>query len=89
VIIGKSLRTFLKSLNPSKASTVWELKRGHPCGLAAFQTIRAMLLRMHVVMEGRRLGRRLMVMIGGFLADASTVCFAHGSRGCVGAEQRH
>jgi hypothetical protein len=88
VIIEKSLRTFLQSLNPSKASTAWELKRRHPCGLGAFQTIRPMLLRMHVVRGGRRLGRRLMVMIGSFLADASTVCFAHGSRGCVGAEQR-
>jgi hypothetical protein len=48
-----------------------------------------MLLIMHVVMVGRKLGRRLMAMIGVFPANARTVCFAHGNHCCVGAEQRH
>jgi hypothetical protein len=51
--------------------------------------MRPMLLSMHVVMGGRRLGGRLMVMTGVFLANTRTVCFAHGSHGGVGAEQRH
>jgi len=89
VIIGKNSRIFLQSLNPSKASTVRELQRGLPCGLGAFRTMRPMLLSMHVVMGGRKLGGRLMVMTGVFLANTRTVCFAHGSHGGVGAEQRH
>jgi hypothetical protein len=89
VIIGKDSRIFLQTLNLSKASTVRELQRGLPCAVGAFRTIHAMLLSMHVVMEGRKLGRRLMGMIGVFLANAGTVCFAHGGHGCVGAEQRH
>jgi hypothetical protein len=89
VIIGKNSRIFLQSLNPSKASTVRELQRGLPCGLGAFRTIRPMLLSVQVMMRGRRRGRRLMMMIGVFLANTPTVCFAHGSRCCVGAEQRH
>jgi len=44
---------------------------------------------MHVMMGGRKPGRRLMVMIGVFLANARTVSFAHRSHCCVGAEQRH
>ena len=84
-IIGKHTQIFLHSLDQSKASTAWELQRGLPCGLGALRTIRPMLLRMRVMMAGRRCGRRLMVMIGGFLANACTVCFADGSHRCVGA----
>jgi hypothetical protein len=68
VIIGNNSRTFLQSLQPSKASTVQELQRGLPSGLGAFRTICPTLLSMHVMMEGRRRGRRLMVVIDVFLA---------------------
>jgi hypothetical protein len=88
VIIGKNSRIFLRRLNSSKASAVWELPRGLPRGLGAFWAIRPMLLSMHVMMGGRRRGRRLMVMIGIFLANARAVRFTHGSHCCVGAEQR-
>jgi len=91
VIIGKNSRIFLQRLRPSKASTVRELQRGLRCGLGAFRTIRPMLLSAHVMMMmGSGRGRRLMMMtIGVFLANARTVCFAHGGHCCVGAEQRH
>jgi hypothetical protein len=88
MIIGKNSRIFLQRLNPSEASTVRELQRGLPCGLGAFRTIRPMWLSMHVMMGGRRRGRRLMVMIGILLANARAVRFTHGSHCCVGAEQR-
>jgi hypothetical protein len=87
MIIGKNSRIFLQRLNLSKASTVWE-QRGLPCDLGAFRTIRPMLLSVHVMMRRRRRGRRLMVMIGIFLANVRTVCIAHGSHCCIGAEQR-
>ena len=89
VIIAKNSRIFLQRLSPSKASTVREWLRGLPCDLGALRTIRRMLLSMHVMMGGRRRTRRLMVMIGAFLANARTVCFAHRSHCRVGAEQRH
>jgi hypothetical protein len=89
VIIGKNSRSFAESLNLSKPSTVGELQRGLPSGLGAFRTIRLMLLSMYVVMGRRKLGSRLMVVIGVFLANSRTVRFAHGSHGCVSAEQRH
>jgi hypothetical protein len=85
--MGKNSRIFLQSLNSGKTSTVRELQRGHPCGLGAFRTIRPILLRMHVMMGGKKPGRRLMAMIGVFLANAPTVCFAHRSHCRVGAEQ--
>jgi len=86
--VGKNSRIFLQSLNSGKTSTVREPQRGLPCDLGAFRTIRPRLLSMHVMMGGRKPGRRLMVMIGVFLANARTVCFAH-RHSCVGAEQRH
>jgi hypothetical protein len=88
VIIGKNSRIFLQSLHPSKSSTVRELQRGLRCGLGAFRTIRPLLLSVHVMMRGGRRGRRLMMMmmiIGVVLANARTVCFAHGSHCGVGA----
>jgi hypothetical protein len=89
VIIGKNSGIYLQRLNPSKASTVWELLRALSCDLGALRTIRPMLLSMHVMMSGRRRGHPLMVMIGVFLANARTVRFTRGSHCRVGAEQRH
>jgi hypothetical protein len=88
-VIGQDSRLFQHGLHPSKASTVRELQRGLPRGLGALRTIRSMLLSTHVLMRGRRAGQSSMVMIGGFLANHRTVCFAHGSHCCVGAEQCH
>jgi hypothetical protein len=53
------------------------------------RTICLMFLSMHVLMRRRKRDRRLIVVIEVFLANASTVCFAHGNYCCVGAEQRH
>ena len=89
MISEKKPRIFLQRLNPSKACTARELQRGLRCGLGAFRTIHPMFLSMLVMMTGRRLGRRLMMMVGVFLANPRTVCFAYGSHCCVGAEQRH
>jgi hypothetical protein len=89
VIIGKNSQVFLQRLNLRKASTVRELPQRLPCDIGAFRTICSMLSSVRVMMGRRRRSRRLMVMIGVFLANARTVCFAHGSHRCVGAEQRH
>jgi len=91
VIIGKNSRSFLQCLHTGKPSTAGELQRGLSCGLGAFPTIGPMFVSVHMMMGGRRRGRGLMMMmmIGVFLANARTVCIAHGSHCCIRAEQRH